>query len=55
MSALQVVCPIHARQCSLDIEVGAHSTDDNENRARSYREQVLEEHDTIQATRYRGP
>jgi hypothetical protein len=37
------------------IEVGAHSTDDNENRARSYREQVLEEHDTIQATRYRGP
>jgi hypothetical protein len=36
------------------IEVGAHSTDNNENRARSYREQVLEEHDTIQATRYRG-
>jgi hypothetical protein len=36
------------------IEVGAHSTDNNENRARSYREQVLEEHDMIQATRYRG-
>jgi hypothetical protein len=28
-----------------NIEVGAHSTDNNENRARSYREQVLEEHD----------
>jgi hypothetical protein len=39
----------------LFIEVGAHSTDNNKNRARSYREQVLEEHDTIQATRYRGP